>query len=254
MGKIEILGVQIDLIDIAGLHEFIRRAIVSGDHKIISNVNVHAINLCFQYPWLRDFFNGSGAVFCDGAGVQLGAKILGTQIPDRITYADWMWDLSWYAASQHFSFYFLGARDGVAEKAASQLWKKFPDLEIGGCHHGYFDKTPGSSESQSVIDKINVSKANILVVGFGMPLQELWLRDNWPSLHVNVALTGGAVFDYVSGDLQRGHRILTGHGLEWLARLLIEPQRLWRRYLVGNPIFLWRILRQRLGIDSYTAS
>ena len=87
---------------------------------------------------------------------------------------------------------------------------------------------------------------DILIVGFGMPLQERWLMQNWENLDARVALTGGAVFDYVSGEVRRGPRVLTDNGFEWLARFLIEPGRLWRRYLVGNPLFLWRVLQQRL--------
>lgn len=88
--------------------------------------------------------------------------------------------------------------------------------------------------------------ADILIVGFGMPLQERWLVENRVGLDVRVALAGGAVFDYVSGRLRRAPRLLTDHGFEWLGRLLIESRRLWRRYLVGNPVFLARVLRQRL--------
>ena len=80
-----------------------------------------------------------------------------------------------------------------------------------------------------------------------MPLQELWLAENWEKIDANVALTGGAVFDYVSGELRRGPRFLTDHGLESVARLMVEPRRMWRRYVVGNPLFLLRVLKQRLG-------
>jgi len=72
--------------------------------------------------------------------------------------------------------------------------------------------------------------------------------ENWDCIEANVALTGGAVFDYVSGELHRAPRRLTDHGLEWLGRLIIEPRRLWRRYLIGNPLSLWRVLKQRVGL------
>ena len=81
-----------------------------------------------------------------------------------------------------------------------------------------------------------------------MPLQEHWLMENWHRIESNIALTGGAVFDYVSGDLRRAPRWMNENGLEWLGRLVIEPRRLWRRYLVGNPHFLYRVFRQRLGL------
>jgi N-acetylglucosaminyldiphosphoundecaprenol N-acetyl-beta-D-mannosaminyltransferase len=71
--------------------------------------------------------------------------------------------------------------------------------------------------------------------------------ENWPTVNASVALTGGGVFDYVSGRLARAPRLLSDHGFEWLGRLILEPRRLWRRYLIGNPLFLWRVLRQRFG-------
>ena len=100
------------------------------------------------------------------------------------------------------------------------------------------------------LGRTNAVKPNILIVGFGTPLKERWLMENWDRIEVNVALTGGAVFDYVSGELRRAPRWMTDHGLEWLARLIIEPCRLWKRYLIGNPLFLWRVLKQRLGLLS----
>jgi N-acetylglucosaminyldiphosphoundecaprenol N-acetyl-beta-D-mannosaminyltransferase len=192
--------------------------------------------------------NSAEIVFCDGAGVVLGARILGNHIPQRITYADWTWQLAEFAEPRGFTLFFLGARPGVADKAAANLKARYPDLRIVGTHHGYFDKTPGSAENEAVIEQINTVRPNILIVGFGMPLQERWLMENWDRIDANVALTGGAVFDYVSGELQRAPRWMTDNGLEWLGRLLIEPRRLWRRYLIGNPLFLWRVLKQRLGL------
>ena len=94
--------------------------------------------------------------------------------------------------------------------------------------------------------QINTAEPDILLVGFGSPLQERWLMENRDRVNAHVALTGGAVFGYVSGELRRGPRLLTDNGFEWLARLLVEPRRLWRRYLLGNPLFLLRVLMQRL--------
>ena len=135
----------------------------------------------------------------------------------------------------------------MTAKAAVRLTERFPNLRILGTHHGFFDKTPGSLENEDVIQRINAVKPDILVTGFGMPLQERWLMDNWDRIEANVALTGGAVFDYISEELRRAPRWMTDHSLEWLGRLIIEPRRLWRRYLIGNPLFLWRVLKQRLG-------
>ncbi len=143
------------------------------------------------------------------------------------------------------TFFLLGAKPGIADKAAQKLIDRFPDLKIT-THHGYFDKTTDSEENQRIIRKINASKANILVVGFGMPLQEKWLKENWDSLNVNIGFPAGALFDYISGELKRGPRWMTNNGLEWLARLLIEPRRLFWRYVIGNTLFLYLVLKEKL--------
>jgi N-acetylglucosaminyldiphosphoundecaprenol N-acetyl-beta-D-mannosaminyltransferase len=238
---VNMLGVGVDPLTVEELHAEIGRLVRSGERGLVLNANAHCLNLCYEDPKLRDFLNGAEVVFCDGAGVMLAARVLGRRLPARITYADWAWQLAAFVESEGFSLYFLGARPGVAQAAARRLKERYPTLEIVGVHHGYFD------HSEAVVEEINAAAPDILLVGLGMPLQEYWLMENWHRLDAGVALTGGAVFDYVSGRLRRGPHLLTSSGFEWLARLLIEPRRLWRRYLVGNPLFLLRVLKQRLG-------
>jgi N-acetylglucosaminyldiphosphoundecaprenol N-acetyl-beta-D-mannosaminyltransferase len=241
---IHVLGVGVHPLSLESLHEWMAQVITARGHELVLHANVHALNLASSEPWFRDFLNSAPVVFCDGAGVMLGARILGARIPERITYADWMWQLAALAAERDWSFYFLGARPGVAERAATQLRAQHPRLRVAGVQDGYFERV--GAENDAVVDAINAAAPDILVVGLGMPLQEAWLRDNWERLDVPIALTGGAVFDYLSGTLRRAPRWMTGSGLEWLGRLAIEPRRLWRRYLLGNPLFLARVLRQRL--------
>ena len=241
-GRVNVLGVGVDPLTVEELHAEIENLVRGRKRGLVLNANAHCLNLCYEDPALRGFLNSAEVVFCDGAGVMLAARILGGRIPARITYADWAWQLAAFAAARGFSLYFLGARPGVAREAARRLKERYPELEIAGVRHGYFDR----SENEAVVEEINAAAPDILLVGLGMPLQEHWLMENRQRLDVGVALTGGAVFDYVSGRLRRGPRLLTRGGLEWLARLLAEPRRLWRRYLVGNPLFLLRVLRQRL--------
>jgi N-acetylglucosaminyldiphosphoundecaprenol N-acetyl-beta-D-mannosaminyltransferase len=244
--RVNVLGIDVDPLSVAELHAKILGIVREEGHALVLHANVHGLNLSYRDPELRSFFNDAPVVFCDGAGVRLGARILGRSLPQRITYADWAWQLMDFAEKENLSFFFLGARPGVAKKAAARLKERYPNLKIAGIHHGYFDRTPGNPENEAVLREINAAKPDVLLVGFGMPLQERWLMQNWDKVDARVALTGGAVFDYVSGELKRGPRILTDNGFEWLARLLIEPQRLWRRYVVGNPLFLLRVLKQRL--------
>ncbi len=243
--RVNVLGVGVDPLTVEELHEEIGYFVRRKDHALVLNANVHCLNLAYGDPGLRGLLNGAEVVFCDGSGVMLAARLQGRRIPERITYADWMWRLAAFAADEGFSLYFLGARPGIARQAAEHLEKRHPDLKIAGVRHGYFDRTLGGRENEAVIKEINAAAPDILVLGLGMPLQERWLMENWDQIEARVVLTGGAVFDYVSGGLRRGPEILTNNGFEWLARLLIEPKRLWRRYVLGNPLFLLRVLRQR---------
>jgi N-acetylglucosaminyldiphosphoundecaprenol N-acetyl-beta-D-mannosaminyltransferase len=242
-----VLGVGVDPITVAELHAEIVRLLRGGRLGLVLNVNAHCLNLCYRDRALRDSLNGADVVFCDGVGVVLAARILGGRIPARITYAAWIWQLADFAAAEGLSLYFLGARPGVAQEAARRLRERFPGLRIVGVRHGYFDHSAGSAENEAVLEEINAAAPDILLVGLGMPLQERWLTENRQRLDAGVALSCGAVFDYTSRRVSRGPRLLTEGGFEWLARLLREPRRLWRRYLLGNPLFLLRVVRQLLS-------
>ena len=243
-GRVGVLGVGVDRITVEGLHAEVAH-LVRRRGGIVLNANAHCLNLCHEDEGLREFFAAADVVFCDGAGVKLAARMLGDQLPERITYADWLPRLAALAEERGFSLFFLGARPGVAGEAARRLRASHPDLRIVGVRHGYFDHRAGSPENGSVVAEINAARPDVLLVGLGMPLQERWLMQNLHGLDVGAALTGGAVFDYASGGLRRGPRLLTDNGLEWLARLIVEPRRLWRRYLLGNPLFLARVIGQR---------
>lgn len=243
---INILGVQVHPLTVDQLHEELAQLIETDAHAEVLHVNVHGMNLSADNPWLRDYLNQAEIVFCDGTGIILGARILGQHIPERITYADWMWQLAEFAAARGYSFYFLGAKPGIAQTAADRMIERFPELKIAGVRDGYFNKDNGHPDNEAVLADINAARPNILIVGMGMPMQERWLLDNWSRIDANIALTGGAVFDYISGDLKRAPAWMTNNGLEWLGRLLIEPRRLWQRYIVGNPVFLARVIRERL--------
>jgi N-acetylglucosaminyldiphosphoundecaprenol N-acetyl-beta-D-mannosaminyltransferase len=245
---IELLGVRIHTLSVDALLDTMAQTILARRKALVANVNVHAMNLAYQLPWFRTFLNSADIVFCDGFGVKWGARLVGLNISHRYTPPDWIPSLCSMCTQHDFSLFFLGARPGVAQKAAHSLKEHFPNLQVVGIHHGYFDKTPNSPENEAIIQRINLVKPNILIVGFGMPLQERWLMQNWKYIEANLALAGGAVFDYVSGELRRPPCWMTSRGLEWLGRLIIEPCRLWRRYVIGNPLFLWRVLKQRIGL------
>jgi N-acetylglucosaminyldiphosphoundecaprenol N-acetyl-beta-D-mannosaminyltransferase len=139
--------------------------------------------------------------------------------------------------------FFLGAKPGISEIAAENLCKKYHTLKIFS-HHGHFDHF-GEKKIQ-VVEKIRESNAQLLLVGMGMPLQERWIKENFDALpNVNIFFPVGALFDYIAKTTPRGPHWLTDYGFEWLTRLIIEPKRLWRRYILGIPLFFIRIFKQR---------
>ncbi len=247
MAKVDVLGVQIDPVTLDEILAYIEQVISSNQRALIAHTHVMGVNLAYEQAWLRQFLNRADLVYCDGMGVKLGGRILGHHIPQRFTLADWMDRLAAMAWRQGYSLFFLGNPPGVAARAARNLCQRYPGVKIVGTHHGYFDKAPASVENQALLRQINDTRPNILLVGLGMPAQERWLLENWPDLQVNIAITAGAIFEYVSGDLKRGPRWMTDHYLEWLARLYISPRRYVRRYLRDNPLFLYRILRQKFA-------
>ena len=245
--NVSVLGVRIHALSLEQLLSLILQVSLHQERAIVANVNVRALNLACEASWFRAFLNQSEIVFCDGFGVKWCARLLGARLPERFTPPDWLPRLAELAVQHGLTFFFVGSRPGVAAAAAAHLQAQSPTLKIVGTQHGEFDKTLGSLENEAVVQAINAARPNILLVGFGMPLQEKWLLENWERLNGNVALPVGAALDYLAGATRRGPRWMTDHGLEWLARLLIEPRRLWRRYLIGNPLFLWRVLLQRAG-------
>ena len=246
--RVTLLGVTIDPLSLDALLDRMQASLRTGARQRICYVNAHALNLATEQPTFRTILNRADIVFCDGYGVVLGARLTGQRLPHRFTPPDWIDDLCRRCRDGGWSIFLLGAKPGVAEQAGRILVERWPGLTVAGTHHGYFDKTPGSAENEQVVAQINQARPDMLLVGFGMPAQEAWLDDHWSQLDVTVGLTVGALFDYVAGTVVRAPRWVTDNGLEWLGRLVVEPRRLGRRYLIGNPLFIWRVLRQ--GIRS----
>jgi N-acetylglucosaminyldiphosphoundecaprenol N-acetyl-beta-D-mannosaminyltransferase len=214
----------------------------AGPPRRVMYVNAHVLNQSAEIPELRAALERADLVYCDGYGVRLAAKALEAEIPHRMTGADWIWGLSALCEAQGRSLYLLGSEPGVAGEAAKRLTRWYPDLHIAGHHHGYFET--GSPHDQRVVEDINDKRPDIVLVGMGSPKQELWVERHATDVGTSVVWTVGALFDYVSGRVPRAPAWLADNGLEWIFRFAMEPQRMWRRYLLGNPQFVSRVMTQ----------
>jgi N-acetylglucosaminyldiphosphoundecaprenol N-acetyl-beta-D-mannosaminyltransferase len=213
-----------------------------GPPRRVMYANAHVLNQSSENDALRGALEAADLVYCDGYGVRLAAKALDVPVPHRMTGADWIWALAALCERAGRSIYLLGSEPGIASRAAERLAQAYPALRITGSHHGYFE--PGSAHDERVIEHVNACRPDILLVGMGTPKQELWVQEHAERLDVEVLWTVGALFDVVSGKVPRAPGWLADNGLEWIFRLAIEPGRMWRRYLLGNPVFVHRVIAQ----------
>lgn len=240
------MGVRLD--DIAP-SEIVSHALDAVDRLgrvMILNANVHLLNLASERPWLRELFRHTDIAFCDGAGVQLASWILFRHVPRRTTPPEWVGDLAEGLACRGGSVYWLGGTPGIVEQAAAAFERRH-GLRTAGYHHGFFDAAAGSAENRRLIDEINAARPDLLLVTMGMPRQERWLYDHWHLIDAKIAVSAGGLVDRSAGRFRRPPRWVANIGLEWAVRLILEPRRLWRRYLIGLPVFGCRLLREKFA-------
>jgi N-acetylglucosaminyldiphosphoundecaprenol N-acetyl-beta-D-mannosaminyltransferase len=240
--EVVLLGTRFHKLKVDELISYTVKAAKLRKKTIISHVNVRAMNFAYELPWYKDFLNKSDLVFCDGLGVILGAKACGCCMDSshRMTCPDYIENLALACEREGLSLFLLAGKVGIVDKAIGKLSAIAPNLKVTG-HHGYFDKS--GKENQLAIEQINEFKPDILYVGFGMPLQEQWIQENIDHINAKVFLPLGACLDFYTAAVSRGPRWMTDNGMEWLARLFTEPQRLWERYLIGNPLFFMRLFK-----------
>jgi N-acetylglucosaminyldiphosphoundecaprenol N-acetyl-beta-D-mannosaminyltransferase len=238
----EILGIPIDLGQPPELLDTLAGWAGERQTRRVMYVNAHVVNQSRSHPELLTALRRADLVYCDGYGVRLAARALDLPIPHRMTGADWIWSLAALCERTGRSVYLLGSEPPTARLAAERLRRSYPELRISGSHHGYFDL--GTPHNERVIEDIAEHGADIVLVGMGSPKQELWADHYADRLGGALVWTVGALFDYVSGLVPRAPRWLADNGLEWIFRLGVEPQRMWRRYLIGNPAFLTHIAQE----------
>lgn len=209
----------------------------------IAFVNAHAINTAAKNREYLNVLRKTDINFADGLGVWIASALIYGKGLTNLNGTDFGLSLLKWAAGKKYSVFFLGAEMGIAEKAKNLLGYQIASLNVAGCFHGYFDKR----KCEKIIKDINDSGADILFVCLGVPDQELWIDQNLEHLNVKIAMGLGAFFDFHSGKIKRAPVWMRKIRMEWLFRLLSEPVRLYKRYLVGNPLFIFRVLKYKFS-------
>ena len=206
----------------------------AGECATIQFVNAHCINTLHRDPSYREALSHADFILPDGSGLAIAAKLSGAKMDENLNGTDLFPAICEEAARMNVSLFLLGGAPGVASMAASAMQQRFPNLMIAGTRDGYWSE----GEEVDMLAEINRSGAGIVMVGMGVPLQEKWIARVRESLHAPVVMGVGGLFDYYSGRVARAPLPFRAAGCEWLWRLMLEPRRLFVRYVLGNPIFL----------------
>lgn len=216
---------------------------VSSGRHTMHFVNAHCINVAAKDAEYRAILGRTDALFADGSGIRLAGKWLGNPIIGNVNGTDLFPLLCTRIAQSGKRMFLLGSAPTIAEKAGRWAEEHAKAAIIAGTHDGYFST---KEEQEAVIAEINASGADLLLVAMGVPKQEKWIALNRERLDVPLCMGVGALFDFYSGTVPRAPMWMRKVGLEWVWRLAIEPRRMWRRYIVGNVVFVTRLLKIRM--------
>jgi len=231
-------GVPVDLCDVDEFVTLTTQWASTGRRALVIGINAHVVNMCAKNPEFAAVVTASDLNFPDGQSVVWAARALGHRPRGRVplTHITAPMCRAWVAAD--LRVYLLGGRPGVAERAAERLRREY-GLQVVGTRDGYFT----DSDEADVIADINTSGAQVLMVGMGNPRQELWAYAHRERLTPPVVLTCGGWFDWTAGIRRPCPPWIYRFGMEWAYRLAQEPRRLFTRYVVGNPSFIYRVIR-----------
>jgi exopolysaccharide biosynthesis WecB/TagA/CpsF family protein len=236
-----VFGVEVINSSMAEALDDLEKRLESGVKSSVGFVNADCLNKCFSDANYHETLRGMERVYPDGIGVRLAAQMFGNGVEENINGTDLFPLLCQRLANSSHGIFLLGAREGLAEKVAENMTARYPGITFAGFQHGYFT----DEDEDDVIKKINASGASVLLVALGAPQQEFWLARNRDRLNARILMGVGGLFDYYSGRIERAPVWIREVGLEWVWRLLQEPGRMWRRYVIGNPLFLYRVWQQK---------
>ena len=220
-----------------------------GRSMTINFVNAHCVNQAHGDDTYRRDLAASDLLLPDGIGIDLAARMCGAERPENLNGTDLFPRICERAAVEGTGLFLLGGLPGVADAAAEWACSQWPSLRIRGTHDGYFDPL----EEDALVERINASRAAILLVGMGVPFQERWIARNRARLKIPVVMGVGGLFDYYSGRVPRAPSPVRRMRCEWMWRLAMEPRRMARRYLIGNLHFMCRAAAEAARVRKFSS-
>jgi N-acetylglucosaminyldiphosphoundecaprenol N-acetyl-beta-D-mannosaminyltransferase len=239
--RVRVLNGRFDPIRLDEAVDAIDALIRSGARGHVATVNVAILMMMRVDARLQRFVDGAALVVADGYPIVSASRWISPEpVPERVAGIDLLEAMLEHAQRDQFGVYLLGARAHVVEEAARRLSARWPGLKVCGAADGYFSESEASERAKAIAR----SGAQILIVGMGVPRQEYFIEKHWDELGVNVAIGVGGSLDVLGGARVRAPKLLQRFHLEWLFRLVQEPRRLWRRYLVTNSQFVYLLLKE----------
>ncbi|MBE9125330.1 MULTISPECIES: WecB/TagA/CpsF family glycosyltransferase [unclassified Coleofasciculus] len=246
--KVNICGIDIDGYAFDEVVEAIAHyALSDGTPEYVVTPNAQHILTLQKDVQFREIYRKAFLVVPDGVSLLWAAKFLQTPLQGRVNGTDLFERLCAIAPEKGLKIFLLGGRPGAAEKVKETLQTRHPGLQIVGTHCPPYGFESNPEELALINSKIKTASPHILFVGLGAPKQEKWIYANYKELGVPISIGIGVSFELVADMVKRAPIWMQKTGLEWFFRLLVEPNRLWQRYILGNPHFIWLVLRQRLG-------
>jgi len=252
MEWVQILGCPITKLSLGEFVDLSEQYISSNRPRYVAVVNVAKLVKMRSDEELKQSVLAADLIGADGVPLIWASQLLGNPLPGRVNGTDLMYKLLERADEKGYRIFFLGAKERVLRRVVDVVCKAYPGVKIAGSHHGYFT----AAEELAIVEKIRTAQADILFIAFGTPQKELWVKRYLAAMGVPIVHGVGGSFDVLAGMIPRAPLWMQRNGLEWLYRLVQEPRRMWRRYLVTNSIFLLLILREliryRLGLMTPT--
>jgi N-acetylglucosaminyldiphosphoundecaprenol N-acetyl-beta-D-mannosaminyltransferase len=250
-----VLGVKVSAVNIPMALNVIDKWISERDHNYVTITGVHGVMESQRDEFIRRIHNEAGMVTPDGMPLVWANKLQGYSHVDRVYGPDLMLALCNESQERGYKHFFYGGAEGVPEMLSEKLLERFPKLQIAGKLSPPFIPTSKiaerSEQDDAIVQQINDSGADIVWVGLSTPKQELFMHSHLGRINAPVMIGVGAAFDFHAGLKSQAPYWMQRSGTEWLFRLLSEPKRLGRRYLINNPTFLMLALMQATGIRRY---